>query len=336
MEETMLAMHRHRASAKIHLKALAAAALLVAATVGANAQADYPNRPIHIIVPLPPGATADTLPRIIGEKLTARWGQPVIIENRPGASQNLGAEAVFRSEPDGYALLATPQGPLTVSGSMFPRLGFDASAFVPVTVMAQLPYVLVANPKVPFATLPEMIAYAKANPDKLNYGSPGSGSSTHLSMEWLKTLAGIQFTHVPYKGAAPALTDLLAGHIEMMFDNLGNPLQFIRDGKLRALAVASESRIAELPDVPAIAETFPGFVSTSWFAIVAPPRTPPEIAAKLQAAIAEILAMPDVAEKLRQLPAKPVGSTPAETAALIREETERWRKIVTQAGIKPE
>jgi tripartite-type tricarboxylate transporter receptor subunit TctC len=158
--------------------------------------------------------------------------------------------------------------------------------------------VLVVNPKVPLASFPEMIAYAKANPGKLNYGSPGSGSSTHLSMEWLATLAGIKLTHVPYKGAAPALTDLVAGHIEMMFDNLGNPLQHIRDGRLRALAVASETRIAELPDVPAIAETFPGFVSTSWFAIVAPPRTPADIAAKLQAAIAEALRMPDVVAKL--------------------------------------
>jgi len=314
----------------------AAAALLSAAIVVAHAQADYPNRPIKIVVPLPPGATADTLPRIIGEELTAKWGQPVIIENRPGASQNLGAEAVARAEPDGYTLLATPQGPLTVSPSMFARLNFDAGAFVPVTVMAQLPYVLVAHPKVPFATFKDMAAFAKANPDKLNYGSPGSGSSTHLSMEWLKTLAAVRFTHVPYKGAAPALTDLVAGHIDMMFDNLGNPLQFIRDGKLRALAVASETRIAELPDVPAIAETYPGFVSTSWFAIVAPPKTPAETAAKLQAAIAEILRMPDVAAKLQQLPAKPVGSTPAETAALIRNETERWRTIIQAAGIKPE
>jgi tripartite-type tricarboxylate transporter receptor subunit TctC len=155
-------------------------------------------------------------------------------------------------------------------------------------------------------------------------------------MEWLATLAGIKLTHVPYKGAAPALTDLVAGHIEMMFDNLGNPLQHIRDGRLRALAVASEARIAELPEVPAIAEIFPGFVSTSWFAIVAPPRTPPEIAAKLQAAIAEVLRMPDVVAKLQLLPAKPVASTPQATAALIREETERWRKIIAAAGIKPE
>jgi tripartite-type tricarboxylate transporter receptor subunit TctC len=331
-----MAMHRHSGCGKSVKSTSVAAALALATTLVAAAQSDYPNRPIKIIVPLPPGATADTLPRIIGEKLTAKWGQPVIIENRPGASQNLGAEAVARAEPDGYTLLATPQGPLTVGPSMFAKLSFDASAFVPVTVMAQLPYVLVVHPRAPFSTLKGMIDFAKANPDKLNYGSPGSGSSTHLSMEWLKTLADIRITHVPYKGAAPALTDLLAGHIEMMFDNLGNPLQFIRDGRLRALAVASETRIAELPDVPLIAETFPGFVSTSWFAIVAPPKTPPEIAAKLQAAIAEILHLPDVAARLQRLPAKPVGSSPAETAALIKDETARWHKIIQAAGIKPE
>ncbi len=329
-------MHRRSGYGKTIKTALVAAALVLATTLAAAAQSDYPNRPIKIIVPLPPGATADTLPRIIGEKLAAKWGQPVIIENRPGASQNLGAEAVARAEPDGYTLLATPQGPLTVGPSMFAKLNFDASAFVPVTVMAQLPYVLVVHPQVPFSTLKGMIDFAKANPDKLNYGSPGSGSSTHLSMEWLKTLADIRIAHVPYKGAAPALTDLLAGHIEMMFDNLGNPLQFIRDGRLRALAVASETRIAELPDVPSIAETFPGFVSTSWFAIVAPPKTPTEIAAKLQAAIAEILRLPDVAMPLQRLPAKPVGSSPAETAALIKDETARWHKIIRAAGIKPE
>jgi len=302
----------------------------------AAAAAEWPEKPVRVIVPFAAGGAADTAGRLYSDALGTVFGKQFIVENRTGGGGIIAAEAVARAEPDGYTLLATPQGPLTVSPGMFARLNFDAGAFVPVTVMAQLPYVLVAHPKVPFATFKDMIAFAKANPDKLNYGSPGSGSSTHLSMEWLKTLSGARFTHVPYKGAAPALTDLVAGHIDMMFDNLGNPLQFIRDGKLRALAVASEARIAELPDVPAIAETFPGFVSTSWFAIVAPPKTPAEIAAKLQAAIAEILRMPEVAAKLQQLPAKPVGSTPAETAALITNETERWRKIIQAAGIKPE
>jgi tripartite-type tricarboxylate transporter receptor subunit TctC len=304
--------------------------------MAAFAQADYPNRAIKIVVPLPPGATADTLPRIIGEKLTARWHQPVIIENKPGAAQNLGAEAVAKSEPDGYTLLATPQGPLVLSGALFPRLGFDPAAFVPVTIMASLPYVLVVHPKVAVATVADLVAYAKANPDKLNYASPGNGSSTQLAMEWLKSLAGIRMTHVPYRGAAPALTDLLAGHVDLMIDNLGNSLTHIRDGRLKVLAVGDDRRIAELPNVPTLAETYPGFVASSWFAIVAPPRTAPALVAKLSQAMGEILRMPDVVQRLRDLGATPIGGTPAETAAFIKLETERWRKVIIDADIKPE
>lgn len=318
------------------LHSLLAAALLAAAPAAVLAQADYPSRPIRIVVPLPPGATADTLPRIIGEKLTARWGQPVIVENKPGAAQNLGAEAVAKSEPDGYTLLATPQGPLVISGALFPRLGFDPAAFVPVTIMASLPYVLVAHPKLPVASVRELVAYAKANPDKLNYASPGNGSSTQLAVEWLKSLAGIRMTHVPYRGAAPALTDLLAGHVDLMIDNLGNSLTHIRDGRLRALAVAEDKRIAALPNVPTMAETYPSFVTASWFAIMAPPRTSPALAAKLSQAMGEALRMPDVVARLRDLGATPVASTPAETAAFIKLESERWSKVIADANIKPE
>src|SRR5262245_39003509 len=315
---------------------LLSALLLASAPMAALAQADYPNRAIKIVVPLPPGATADTLPRIIGEKLTARWHQPVIIENKPGAAQNLGAEAVAKAEPDGYTLLATPQGPLVISGALFPRLGFDPAAFVPVTIMASLPYVLVVHPKVPVSTVPELVAYAKANPDKLNYASPGNGSSTQLVVEWLKSVAGIRMTHVPYRGAAPALTDLLAGHVDLMIDNLGNSLTHIRDGRLKVLAVGDDRRIAELPNVPTLAETYPGFVASSWFAIVAPPGTSPALVAKLSQAMGEILRMPDVVQRLRDLGATPIGGSPAETAAFIKLETERWRKVIIDADIKPE
>ncbi|MFL5052781.1 MAG: Bug family tripartite tricarboxylate transporter substrate binding protein [Xanthobacteraceae bacterium] len=300
------------------------------------AQGVYPSPPIRIIVPLPPGATADTLPRIIGEKLTLKWGQPVVIENRPGAAQNLGAEVVAKSEPDGYTLLATPQGPLVISQSLYPKLGFDPTAFVPITVLAHLPYVLVAHPSLQASTLDEFIALARGNPGKLNYASPGTGSSNQLAMEWLKSLAGLPLTHVPYKGAAPALTDLLAGHVDIMFDNAGNVVQLIRDGRLKALAVSSRTRMPELPAVPAIAESFPEFVATSWFGLVAPPKTPPEIAALLSQAIAEILKLPDVASRVRELTATPVGSTPAETASFFKEESERWRRVIVTVGVKPE
>jgi tripartite-type tricarboxylate transporter receptor subunit TctC len=311
-------------------------ALIAALPATAFAQADFPSRAIKIVVPLPPGATADILPRIIGEKLTAPWGQPVIIENKPGAAQNLGAEAVARSESDGYTLLATPQGPLVISGALFPRLGFDPNAFVPVTIMAALPYVLVVHPKVPVASVANLVAYAKANPDKLNYASPGNGSSTQLAVEWFKSLAGVRMTHVPYRGAAPALTDLLAGHVDLMIDNLGNSLTHIRDGKLKVLAVGEAKRIADLPNVPTMAETYPAFVTSSWFAIVAPPKTAPALAGKLSQAMGEALRMPDVVQRLRELGATPVGSAPEETAAFIKAEAERWRKVIADANIKPE
>ena len=202
--------------------------------------------------------------------------------------------------------------------------------------MAQLPYVLVAHPKLPVASLADLIAAAKAEPGKLNYASPGTGSSNQLAMEWLKSLGGIPLTHIPYKGAAPALTDLLAGHVEVMFDNAGNVVPLIRDGKLRALAVSSKTRITDLPDVPAVAETHPQFEASSWFAVVAPPGTPPEVAARLSQAIGEALRLPDVASRVRELSATPIGGTPEETAAFLAEERERWRGVIAAVGIKPD
>ncbi|HKA70410.1 MAG TPA: tripartite tricarboxylate transporter substrate binding protein [Xanthobacteraceae bacterium] len=329
-------MERLNRTVMTSFHAAAVAALLVAAPATAEAQSDYPARPIRIVVPIPPGATADSLPRIIADKLAAKWGQPVVVENRPGAALNIGAEAVARAEPDGYTLLATPPSPLTVNQSLYARLGYDPSAFVPVTVMATLPNVLMLHPRVPAKTLPELIAYAKANPDKLTYASSGNGGTPHLSMELLKTLADIRLVHVPYKGLAPALTDLVAGHVDMMFDNLGNALGPVTGGRLKALAVGARTRIPALPDVPAMAELFPGFLSTTWFAIVAPPKTPPGIAAKLSSTIAGILAQPDVARRFADLSSTPVGSTPEETAAFIKEEQERWQRVIAAAGIKPE
>jgi tripartite-type tricarboxylate transporter receptor subunit TctC len=318
------------------LCAAAAAAMIVAGTAAALAQADFPNRTIKIIVPLAPGGTADVLPRIIGEKLSARFGQPVIIENRPGGGQHIGTEAVFRADPDGYTLLASASGPLVVNPSLFPNLSYDPSAFAPITIMASLPYVLEVNPKVPAKTVPELIAYAKANPDKLSYAAPGGGSQTQLAAEWLKILSGTKMTFVPYKGSAPAVTDLIAGHVDLMFDNLANSLQHIRDGRLRALAVANEKRLPDFPNLATMAETYPGFVATSWFGLLAPPKTPAPIVDKLHEAIAETLKMPEVAQRMRALGATPGGASPAEFAAFMKQETERWRKVIAEAGIKPE
>jgi len=310
------------------------AALVVGAPAPAAALADYPNRTVRIIVPVAAGAAADILPRIVAEKLAARFGHPVIIENRPGANSNIGAEAVAKAEPDGYTLLATPPPPLVTAQSFYPKLGFDPNAFVPVAVIAALPNVLVVGPKASFSSIDGLVAFAKANPDKLTYASAGVGSGPHLAMEWTKHLTRIRLAHVPYKGLAPALNDVIAGHVDLMFNNTFNVFQFIKDGQLRPLGVDSERRIAELPDVPAISETFPGYVVTTWFAIVAPPKTPLEIAVKLSDAIANALREPDVVKRLHDLSALPVGSSPAETAIFIKRERERWHQIIVATGIK--
>jgi tripartite-type tricarboxylate transporter receptor subunit TctC len=313
---------------------LAAAALLAATGADAFAQAGFPNRTIRIVVPLPPGPVADVVPRVVAQKLGAKWGQAVIIENRPGASLNIGAEAVARAEPDGYTLLATPPGPLVVSQHFFPNLGFDPTAFVPVTVMVKVPAVVVANPRIPVSSFQELIAFAKANPNKLSYGSPGLGNTPQLAMEKLMHAAGIRLLHVPYQGLGPAMNDLLAGHIDVMIDNLGNVMQHVTSGRLKLLAATTQSRIPAIPDVPTVSETLPGISFADWFAVVAPAKTSPEIAGKLSQAIVEIIRSPDVAKRLDDLYLTPVGSSPTETAALIKQESELWRQTIVATGIK--
>ena len=315
------------------------AALLAAPGAWAQSPAaNYPNRAIRVIVPFPAGGAADALPRIVGEKLAARWGQPVVVENRAGASGSIGAEAVARAEPDGYTLLATPPAPLVINPSLYLKLPYDPTQFVPVTVIAAIPSVLLVNAaKVPANTFQEFVAFVRANPDKLNYASQGTTTVSFLTTEMFKTAAGrLRITHVPYKGTAPGLAALLAGEVEMMFDNLGVTVQHVRAGKLKALAVGSRRRAPLLPEVPAMAEFYPGFVSIAWFSISAPPKTPAAIAEKLSAAIAEILKQPDVANRLQALSAEAIGSTPAGMAAIMKEDAERWRGVIRAAGVKPE
>jgi tripartite-type tricarboxylate transporter receptor subunit TctC len=295
----------------------------------------WPTKSIRIVVPFPAGGTADILPRVLGEKLSTRLGQTVLVENRAGAGGNIGAELVFKAEPDGYTFLSAPPPPLVINPSLYAKLAHDPTMMVPVSVIAAVPNVLLVHPKIAVNTMQEFIAYARANPDKLNYASQGSGTTSHLTAELFKSMAGVRITHVPYKGTAPALTDLLAGQVEMMFDNLGVSLQHVKSGKLRALAIGSERRITALPNVPTVAEAgLPGFVAVTWFGVVAPPKTPPEIAAKLSAAIAEALRHPDVIKRLADLSAEPVGSTPAEMAAFMKDEVERWRRVIRSAGVK--
>jgi len=302
----------------------------------ALAQADYPTRTIKIIVPLPAGPVADVVPRLIGEKLSAQWSRPVIIENRPGAALNLGAEAAARAEPDGYTLLATPPGPLVVSQHYYRNLPFDPAAFVPISIMVKVPAVLVVNPKLPVANLPQLIAYAKDNPDKLTYGSPGVGNTPQLAMVKLMAAAGIRLTHVPYQGLAPASRDLVAGHIDVMIDNLGNVAEHIKSGSLKLLAVTGDARLPEFPDVATVAESLPGVTHTDWFAIVAPPKTPAALAAKISSAVSDALKQPDVVRRLKDLSVVPVGSSPEETATFMTQESDNWRQVISASGMKSE
>jgi tripartite-type tricarboxylate transporter receptor subunit TctC len=310
--------------------------VLLATTTSAQ---EWPLKTVRIIVPFPPGGSADLLPRVIGEKLSQQWGQPVIVDNRPGAAGNIGATAVFQAEPDGYTLLSAPPPPLVINRLLYPKLAFDSTQFVPMTVIAAIPNVLLVNPKLGVESVGELISYAKKNPGKLNYASQGSGATSHLTTELFKSMAGgvegpLRITHVPYKGTAPALADLLGGQVDLMFDNLGVSLPHVKSGKLKALAVASSRRFRSLPDVPALAETLPGFESVAWFGIVGPPKTSGAIAEKVAAGVAETLRNPDVLRRLSELSADPLGLSPAETAAFMKQETERWGAVIRSAGVK--
>ena len=319
-------------------RVLALAALVLAC--GAQAQ-EWPSRPVRIIVPFPAGGSADLLPRAVAEKLSEKWGQPVIVENRSGAAGNIGADAVFRADPDGYTLLSSPPPPLVINRSLYPKLSYDAAQFVPVTVIGAIPNVLLVNPKVGVNSVAEFIDRVKKNPGKYNYASQGSGTTSHLTAELFKSMAGgangeLKITHIPYKGTAPALTDLLAGQVDMMCDNLGVSLPHVRSGKLKALAVASKTRFGGLPDVPALAETLPGFESLAWFGIVAPPRTPGPIVDKIADGVREAIKLADVQKRLAELSAEPMGLTPAETATFMREEVERWAAVIRTAHVRLE
>jgi tripartite-type tricarboxylate transporter receptor subunit TctC len=335
-------MGQHRRTEGIPMSGFAprlaffAAALIALTPAAAIAQTDFPRRAVKFVVPVPPGNMLDSMPRILGEKLSARWNQPVIVENRPGAASNLGAEAVFKSDPDGYTLLVTPPGPLAVSQHVYPKLGFDPTAFVPVSTLIQFPFILVINPKVPVANFSEFLARAKANPSKVTFGSPGVSSTPHLAMERLAVAAGIKFIHVPYAGLAPAMRDLLAGHIEAIFDTPGNTLPHVASGGARAIAVTGAERLMDLPDALPIANTLPGNIHTDWFAVVAPPKTPPEIASRLSQAIATTLKEPDVAKRIAEFRVTTVGSSPSETAALIKREAEAYRALIAATGVKLE
>jgi tripartite-type tricarboxylate transporter receptor subunit TctC len=322
------------------LTRLAAATGVAAAAIcsGAHAaDAAYPSKPVTIIVPFGAGGVADAIPRIVGQKLTEMWNVPVIIENRPGASGNLGMGQVARAAPDGYTLGLAPTGNLTVNPLLYTNLNFDtAKDLAPITLLATSPNILVVNPAVPAKDFKSFVEYAKSKPGKLNFASPGAGSGAHLAGELLNQSADLKTVHIPYNGMAPAVTDVVAGNVEMMFAGVSTVLPFIRTGKLKALAVAGPKRLTQLPDVPTVAESgYPGFDVTSWYGLVAPAKTPPAILEKLQRDIATVLKDPSVRHKFEDQGVDPADTSTQEFAALIKSESRKWADIVKTAGIKP-
>ncbi|MBV9189661.1 MAG: tripartite tricarboxylate transporter substrate binding protein [Betaproteobacteria bacterium] len=296
------------------------------------AEAFAQGKPMRIIVPFPPGGTADALSRLAAERMAPLLGQQILVENRAGAGGNLGAEQVWRAEPDGLTLLSTPPHILTVNPLLY-KLNFDPGKFVPVGIIATYPNVLVATAKVPAANLDEFIALARANPGKLSIASQGNGTISHLSAELLKKMAEINLLHVPYKGTAPALTDLLGGQVDVMFDNLITMQPHVKSSKLKLLGVGGPERIAQFPDVPAITERFPGFRSETWMGLVAPPGTSPAVAGRIAGALAHVMQDADVRSRLVELQADPAGSSPDQMAQRIKQETERWTEVIRSARI---
>src|SRR3954466_8127741 len=307
------------------------ALLLVALCLDAGAQA-YPAKPVRVLVPFPPGGTADLLTRLTAEKMTASFGQQFVVENRAGAGGNLAAEHVARAEPDGYTLLAPPPHLLTINPLLY-KLAFDPTKLAPVSIIAMYPNVLLAGPRLRAASLQDVIAQARERPGAIAIASQGNGTLSHLAAEPFKSMAKVNLLHVPYKGTAPAMTDLLGGQVELMFDNLITAMPHVKNGKLRLLGVGGERRVAAFPDVPAIAELLPGFRSETWMALVAPPGTPSAIAEKLSAAVGRAVREPDFRRFLTEMQAEPVGNTPREMAEVIRQDTARWSRVIRDAHI---
>lgn len=327
----------HASRRRFSLGALASAGLLGAgllASVPAAAQVAYPSKTITIVVPFAAGGTTDILARILGQALTAELGQTVIVDNRAGAGGNIGGQAASRAAADGYTLFMGTVGTHAINAALYKKMPFDPiKDFAPLTRVANVPNLLVANPAQPFKTVKELIAYAKANPGQLNFASSGNGSSIHLSGELFKSMAKVDMQHVPYKGSAPAVTDLLGNQVAIMFDNMPSAIQHVRSGKLRAMAVTTDKRSPELPDVPTIAEAgVPGYEATSWFGMFAPAATPPAVITRLNTAIVKVLAKPEIKKQISDQGAEVYTETPQQFAAFIQKESAKWSKVVKDSG----
>jgi tripartite-type tricarboxylate transporter receptor subunit TctC len=300
------------------------------------AQPSFPTKPIRIIVAYPPGGATDILARLVGQKMTEAWGQPVIVDNRAGAAGNIGTEVAARATPDGYTLIMGTAGTHGINVSLYRKLNWHPlQSFAPVSLVAMVPNIMVVNNALPVKSVKEFIAHAKANPGKLSYGSPGNGSTAHLSMELFKSMTGTNIVHIPYKGSAGVLADVMGGQIAATIDNMPAYLPQVQAGKLRALAVSPAKRVAAVADLPTIAEAgVPGYDSGAWFGLLAPAATPKAIVDRLSAETARILKLPDVNKRISELGGEPVGGTPAEFTALIQAEITKWAKVIKDANVE--
>ena len=322
--------------ARRHVVALFVSALLGAGSALAQDAKDYPNKPIRFIVPYPPAGGTDIVARIIVDPLAAVLGQPIVIENRGGAGGNVGTDVAAKSAPDGYTILFTLSSH-TINPKLYEKLPFDVERdFVPISLAALVPQILVANLSLPANNIAELIALAKREPGKLNYASVGTGSPAHIAGELFKLKAGVDIVHVPYKGGGPAVTDTLGGQVQLAFVSIPAALQFVKAGKLKALAVTSDKRSLAAPDIPTIAESVPDCIVNSWYGALAPAKTPLAIIAKLQAAFAKVLAQPEVKDKLFLQGAEAASSTSAEFDRRIRDELKQWEYVIREAKIKAE
>jgi tripartite-type tricarboxylate transporter receptor subunit TctC len=315
---------------------VAVCALLVCGAAAAQRRepADFPSRTVRIIVSAPPGGGVDIVARLIADRLQQTWGHPVVVENRPGAGGNLGAEAVAQAAPDGYTLLAAQPAPLTTNVALYRKLNFDPSAFEPIAIMTTIPNALVVRTDLPVNSVQELIAYAKANPGKVNFGSQGIGTTPHLTAELFARQTGTQLTHVPYRGTAATVNDVVAGHLDLLFMQIDAVREHYQANKLKMLAVTTAERVPAVAEVPTLIETgVPGFRSDTWNALAAPPKTPPALVTKLNQAVNDVLQRRDVAAHLQALNMQPIGGTPAAMRQFLKDETDRWGEVIRAANI---
>jgi tripartite-type tricarboxylate transporter receptor subunit TctC len=320
-----------------HLSLIVAGIVLAASAAQAQQADDYPNRTVKIVVSAPAGGGLDVAARIIAERLRQKWGQPFVIENRPGASGNTGTEVVINAEPDGYTLLAAQPAPLTTNPLLYKKQTFDPTTLEPVAIMTAVPNFLVVKPNFPANSPQEFVAYARANPGKINFASQGVGTTPHLTGEMFNRIAGTKLVHVPYRGTAQAVNDVIAGHVDLMFLEMGNAFQLYKAGRAKLLAITATQRAPQMPEIPTLIEAgVTDLRSSTWNAIAAPPRTPRAIIAKLNSAINEVLRMPEVQAHFAALSMQPVGGTPAEMMDFIKAETRRWGEVIRAANITTE